>query len=229
MEVKEAMATKLEAEAEKAMAEARKAKAEAQLEEIRLEEAQQKHRETLAADINNHTFYFGSSVTDSTVRTCMDKLTTWHRLEPGCDITIVMNSPGGDVIDGFALFDHILWIREQGHKVTMVVRGMAASMAGILLQAATERVVGKDAWVLIHRAAFGAMGKSFEIEDRVEWVKRVESRIIDIFVERARGAEEAGTADCPLTKAKIKKNWERKDWWLTSDECVRYGVADRVD
>jgi len=110
----------------------------------------------------------------------------------------------------------------------MIVRGMAASMAGILLQSASHRVVGREAWVLIHRAAFGAMGKSFEIEDRVEWVKRVEQRIIDIFAERAAQAKEAGTAEAPLTRAKIKKNWERKDWWLTSEECIRYGVADEI-
>jgi ATP-dependent protease ClpP protease subunit len=231
----EAVAARLEAEAEqakanaeKARAEARKAAADAQLLEIDLEQARRKEAELAASDQFHHTLNFTSMVNESSVKAAMDKLSCWHRMEPDCDITILLNSPGGDVIDGMALFDHILWLREQGHRVTIVVRGMAASMAGILLQAASHRVVGKEAWVLIHRAAFGAMGKSFEIEDKVKWVKRVEDRILDIFVARAAEAKANGTAETPLTKAKIRNRWERADWWLTSDECIRYGVADEV-
>jgi ATP-dependent protease ClpP protease subunit len=72
------------------------------------------------------------------------------------------------------------------------------------------------------------MGKTFEIEDRVEWTKRIEARILDIFVKRSREAKDAGTAEVALTVAKLKKNWERKDWWLSSDDCIRYGVVDEV-
>jgi len=170
-----AVAAKLEAEAEKARAEARKAHAEAldrersaELTAIELERERRKAREEMASDRQNRTYVFGTSVNEASVKACMDTLSTWHRLEPGCEMTIVLNSPGGDVIEGMALFDHILWLREQGHRVVMIVRGMAASMAGILLQSASHRIVGREAWVLIHRAAFGAIGKSFEVEDRVE-------------------------------------------------------------
>lgn len=224
----EAVRDRLLAEAAKARAEARQAEAEAGLAEVQLEDARRRVAEEAASDSRNLTYVFATQVTESSVRACMNQLSTWHRTDPGAPLTIVLNSPGGDVVEGMALFDHIIWLREVGHEVTIIVRGMAASMAGILLQAASRRIVGREAWVLIHRAAFGAMGKSFEVEDRVEWVKRVEARIVDIFAERAEEAKTAGTATKPLTKARIKKNWERKDWWLSSDECVDLGIADEV-
>ncbi len=223
-----AVVVRLEAEAARAAAEARKATAEAGIAEVQLGDARRRAAEEAASDDRNLTYVFSSQVTEASVQACADRLSTWHRTDPGEPLTIVLDSPGGDVVAGMALFDHILWLRREGHVVTVVVRGVAASMAGILLQAATRRVVGREAWVLIHRAAFGAVGKSFEVEDRVEWVKRVESRIIDIFTERAAEARDAGTAKCPLTRAKIRKNWERKDWWLSSDECIAFGVADEV-
>jgi len=225
----EAEASQAEAEAEKARAEAKKASLEADLVSFDVAAKRRETEEKLAGDHFHRTIFFQGAVTPSSVQTCMNQLGAWHRMYPGQSFTIVMNSPGGDVVDGMALFDHIRWLEQKGHEITIVVRGMAASMAGILLQAASKRIVGAEAWVLIHRAAFGSMGKTFEVEDKVKWVKRVEDRIIDIFVQRCRKAAEAGTAEQPLTKQKITKNWERTDWWLTAEECIKYGVADEID
>ena len=94
---------------------------------------------------------------------------------------------------------------------------MAASMAGILLQAGDTRWIGHQSWMMIHRAAFGAIGKTFEIEDEVKLVKRIEDRIVEIFTKRSK-----------LTKMKIKRNWDRKDWWIDADECVSLGLVDEV-
>ena len=78
-------------------------------------------------------------------------------------------------------------------------------MAGILLQAGERRWIGHQSWMMIHRAAFLAVGKTFEVEDEVEFIKRVEDRILNIFVARSN-----------LTKQKIKRNWDRKDWWSSA-------------
>ena len=94
---------------------------------------------------------------------------------------------------------------------------MAASMAGILLQAGDTRWVGHQAWVMIHRAAFGAFGKTYEVEDEVEFVKRIEERILEIFTTRSK-----------LTKQKIKRNWDRKDWWISADEALEAHLVDEV-
>ena len=71
--------------------------------------------------------------------------------------------------------------------------------------------------MMIHRAAFGAYGKTFEIEDEVKFVQRIEKRIIDIF-----------TARSTLTKQKIKRNWDRKDWWISADECLEMNLVDDI-
>lgn len=115
------------------------------------------------------------------------------------------------------LFDFIQHLRNKGHHITTGTLGMAASMAGILLQSGDTRWVGHQAWLMIHRAAFGAYGKTFEVEDEVKLVKRMEERILDIFTTRSK-----------LTANKIKRNWDRKDWWISADEALQAGLVDEV-
>jgi ATP-dependent Clp endopeptidase proteolytic subunit ClpP len=153
----------------------------------------------------------------------MRELSVWHRTDPGCDITLILSSPGGSVIYGMAMFDHIRYLQSQGHRVTTKSLGYAASMAGILLQVGDERVMAKESWLLIHQISAGTSGSLGEIEDAVEWYKRMDERGLDIFYERSRGGKQ------PLSRAAIKKKYERKDWWLSSDEALKYGFCDRVE
>lgn len=208
---------KLEAETQKTLEEARRAKVEADVAEIELSEIKRARDREMAGDSRNCLYRFNGEVNRSSVAGCMRTLTEWSRLYPKSDIEIIFSSPGGSIIDGFELFDHIQHLRSSGHHITTGTLGMAASMAGILLQAGDTRWVGHQAWVMIHRAAFGAWGKTYEIEDEVEFVKRIEERILDIF-----------TARSTLTKQKIKKNWERKDWWISADEALDLKLVDEV-
>jgi ATP-dependent Clp endopeptidase proteolytic subunit ClpP len=207
------------AAAEKARAEARKASAEARRAELELAKAYRAETAELARDEHHHVYRFVGSVTGTSVAACVAKLTEWHRADPGCDIEVIFTSPGGSVIDGFVLFDFVRGLSAAGHRITVGVLGMAASMAGILLQMGDRRWVGREGWVMIHRASFGVSGSTYEIEDEVEWVQRLEKRILDIFVERSGGK---------LTARVIKRNWDRKDWWLTSEEALEFGVVDEV-
>ena len=205
------------AETEKIQAETSKATFEAYEAEIMYKESKKIHDRKLCEDENNHLYRFSGSVGETSVRKCMSKLTEWSRLEPKCEIEIVFSSPGGSIIDGFELFDFIQDIRSSGHKVTTGSLGMAASMAGVLLQAGDVRWIGHQSWMMIHRAAFGAIGKTYEVEDEVKLVKRIEDRILDIFTKRSN-----------LSKLKIKRNWDRKDWWIDADQCVDYGLVDEI-
>lgn len=225
-EEQEANAAKLNAEAALALAEARKAAAEAAKAEhdavkarIAADTEARKEQSMLAADEYHHVYRFTGGVEPGSVQTAVKTLTEWHRLDPECDIEVIFFSPGGSVTDGFVLFDHLRWLSSQGHHITTGCTGMAASMGGILLQAGDHRWMDAESWVMIHRAAFGAVGKSWEIEDRVDWVKRIEKRIVDIFVSRSDGK---------LTAARIKRNWDRRDWWNSSDECLSLGIVDSV-
>jgi|TARA_R110000765_G_scaffold357069_1_gene447157 ATP-dependent Clp endopeptidase proteolytic subunit ClpP len=207
----------LDAQAAKERAEASKAEAEVEFALLELGCRKKAHERSLATDSENFVYRFSGDVGRRTVLSCMNKLTEWSRINPKCNIEIIFSSPGGSIIDGFELFDHIQSLRNNGHHITTGTLGMAASMAGILLQAGDVRWVGHQAWVMIHRAAFGAWGKTYEIEDEVEFVKRIEERCLDIFTTRSK-----------LTKQKIKKNWDRKDWWISAEEAKDLGLVDEI-
>lgn len=214
----------VEAHTRKLLAEASAAESEAEVMAIHRDKAVDQREAEKASDLYNKIYYFTKDVNQATVASCVDRLTYWSRTSPGCDIEIVFNSPGGSVIDGMALFDFIQTIRRKGHKVTTTALGVAASMAGILLQAGDVRRMGKEAWVLIHQASFGAVGSYGEVEDRLKWVEKVQERILDIFSGRAASSK----AEHPMTRRAIKKNWERKDWWISSDDCLKHGFVDEV-
>lgn len=182
----------------------------------------------MASDHFHHVYYFGESVDSKSVEKCMSTLDLWDRTEPGCEITIVFNSPGGTIFDGLAMFDHIQFIKRQGHKVVTLAEGMAASMAGILLQAGTTRVITREAWVLIHQVQASMMGNWGQIEDRMKLLNRVQQRVLEIYADRAREAGEVGTASEPLPKEEFAKRWERTDWWIPSGECLKWGIVDEV-
>lgn len=220
----EAKAAQLAAEARKAEAEAKRAEADAtetliniRFNEINLHDRERKEAEDLADNRYHHVYFFADQVNESSVSRCVDRLTEWHRLSPDCEIEIIFNSPGGSVIPGMALFDYIRLLRRQGHKVTTVALGYAASMAGILLQAGDHRVIGQEAYVLIHEISAGAVGKIGEIEDEVKFIKKIQGRVLDIFAERSTKKREY-----------FARHWRRKDWWLDSAECKKLGIVDEV-
>jgi ATP-dependent Clp endopeptidase proteolytic subunit ClpP len=208
---------RVEAEIKKLDAETETAHHTARLRKMEADKKEQDWRRDKATDQENMIYRFNTIVDKTRIYDCMHTLTQWSRRHPACDIEIVFSSGGGSIVDGFVLFDFIQELRARGHKVTTGSLGMAASMAGVLLQAGEHRWMGHQAWMMIHRAAFGAVGKTFEIEDEVAWIKRIESRILEIFEKRSE-----------LTKLKIKRNWDRKDWWISSDEALELGLIDEI-
>lgn len=206
-----------EAEARKLTAEAREAEANARVAELKLEAAEESEKARLADDDHRHVLRFMGPVVDASVKASIDKLVRWHRLDPTCDITIVFDSPGGGIIEGFSLFDQILWLRDHGHKVTTIGQGMAASMAGVLLQAGDVRVMSPQASLLIHEASFGAMGSFGQVEDQVKFVQKLQERILQIFADRST-----------LSTAQIRNRWKRTNWWLDANEALELGFVDEV-
>jgi ATP-dependent protease ClpP protease subunit len=239
--VAEATVRKLEAEAVQSaaertrlFAEARRTSAEADIQEatataaqIGLKREQEKfERDRLYDDWDYHRYHFSEAVGPGSVRKCIDRLTAWHRHDPKCKLEIAFSSPGGSVIDGMELFDFISSLRAT-HKVTTSAFGYAASMAGILLQAGDRRVIGKQAYILIHEVSFGTQGSFGEVEDEVAFVKKIQGRVLDIFADRCAGAAK-GTATKRLTRRTLAKRWSRTDWWLDADEALAYGLVDEI-
>ena len=209
---------KWDAEAEKFREETRNAALRADLAELELEEKKRLQAETLAEDKYHHVYNFHDEVSSHSVDKCIDQLASWVRMAKcPLEIEIVFHSPGGEMMNGLALFDFIKILQSKGHTVNTMALGMAASMAAILLQAGTVRRMGREAWVLIHEAQFGAIGTTGQVEDTVEWVKMIHKRILNIFAERSN-----------LTVRQLERRWKRKDWWLSSVDCLKYGLVDEV-
>ena len=212
---------KLRTETESRKIEVRKKEAEAIRAEIETQRLVEDEERRKNSDAENYVYRFNGSVNKPSVMKCRQKLTNWARKNAGKKdkqtLEVVFSSPGGEIISGFELFDFIQDLRARGYQITTGSLGYAASMAGILLQAGEKRWIGHQSWMMIHRAAFLAVGKTFEVEDEVEFIKRVEDRILNIFVARSN-----------LTKQKIKRNWDRKDWWISADECLEMGLVDEI-
>lgn len=215
--LKELEAEGKRAETRKAVAEAHKAEVEAEAYVLDLEKKQELRRLERTSDRYHHVFYFNEVVNAKSVEEAIAHLTSWSRLDPGCDIEVVLNSPGGSIMAGVAFYDFLTDLRRRGHHLTITAQGIAASMAGVLLQAGDVRRMGRESWLLIHEGSLGAQGSFADVQDTVEWMKKVQERFLDIFTTRSK-----------LTKATIKKNWSRKDWWLSSDECLKHGLVDEV-
>ncbi len=204
-------------------AETRERLAEAKQAEIVLRAKERVEKDELAKNQHNFVYSFDKPVSEGTVKECINQLTTWSRQNPkGAHIEIQINSPGGGVIEGFALIDFLHDLRHKGHTIDIVALGWAASMAGVILQAGDRRVMGENAILLIHKAQFGASGSFDQIEDRVKMVKLMQDRILHLFESRAKDIN-------PKTTRKfIERNWDRKDWWLSAQEAAKLGFIDEV-
>lgn len=231
----EAEAAKVAAEADKIRHEAntaaqyaRQVKAEADQATWAREEKEREHSRKLAQDKYHYVYRFNDVFTPQSVKAAIDELSIFHRTSPSCTIEVVFDSPGGSIIDGMDLFDYIQELRRGGHHIVTAARGMAASMAGILLQAGDERVMGRECYMLIHQIVTAVRGKVGDIEDEVKFIQMISERILNIFTERAKEAGVNGTAEKPITKAQLRRGWERKDWWLDSETCLKYGLIDRI-
>ena len=222
----DAVVLKQKAEAEKLGHEAESARLNSLNIRLQYDENKRMTDSLLNGDNYNHLYRFNTDVNDVTVTVCMASLARWSRQDPKCDIEIVFNSPGGSITDGFALYDYILSLRKKGHKITTSTIGMAASMAGILLQAGDVRTMGAEAWLLIHEASFVTMGKVGEVKDTAEWIDKMCEHVIDIFATRASAATKKDKKGCA---AFIRKNWNRKDWWISAQEALKYGYVDKLD
>lgn len=177
---------------------------------------------SLASNHLHHEYNFLTEVSDEYVECCLAQLAVWHRLDPNCKMHIILDSPGGSVVDGMHLFDQLDAYSVRGggsHHVTITVRGMAASMAGILLQAADKRVMGKRSYVLIHQVSAWAQGSMGDLEDKMKWLKMVGADVVDVFMSRVDGK---------ISREKFEDQWERRDWWLTAKQCLELGLIDEI-
>lgn len=165
---------------------------------------------------NSFTYRFFSHVVTDTVTPAKQALRRFAR-RSGSEITFLINSNGGSIVDGLALYDIIQEAKEAGHKVKTVCFGYAASMGGVLLQAGHHRAMGAESWILIHRGARGFGGHMSEMKQQQEVLKRLQQECFDILASRSK-----------LTAKQVQERCHDHDWWVTAQEALELGFIDEI-
>ncbi len=210
------------ADAEKARWDAESARYEAEMQRIGLDKVIRQENFDLLSDFYHQVYRFEGDVTQKSVNSCLCTLDAWHRQDPECDMEIRINSPGGSVIHGMSLVDQLTQYSLRGggtHKVTITVRGFAASMAAIILQTADVRRMGSEAYLLVHEPSGVAEGSTGDLKDMVKWFDLMGNRIAQLFVSRANGK---------ISLDEFQALWTRRDVWLDSEEALSYGFVDVI-
>ena len=142
-------------------------------------------------------------------------------LENDRPITILIHSPGGDVLEGLGIMDVLASARAHGVHVTIHAIGPVASMAAILLQAADHRVMTPNSRMLLHEIREFSFMKEATVSDAVN-----QARELEVLNDRLATLVADRTGDMQ-TPESIKELW-KKDYWLWPNEALTLGLIDEI-
>ena len=159
--------------------------------------------------------FLGTQVDDYTANVIQAQLLYLDSADPGKDISIYLNSPGGSVYAGLGIYDTMQIIEPD---VATICTGMAASMVSVLLCAGTQgkRSALKHSRVMIHQPLGGAHGQASDILIAAQEIEKTRKELYSII------SEHSGQ---PLEK--IFADGDR-DFWMTSQEALKYGMIDEI-
>ena len=159
--------------------------------------------------------FLGEEVNDTTASLIVSQLLFLEAKDPDKDIQLYINSPGGSVTAGMAIYDTMQYIK---CDVSTICVGMAASMGAFLLSSGArgKRIALPNSEVMIHQPSAGTKGKVTDMEIDVEHFLKIKQRLNRIL------AENTGK-----TPEQIKADSER-DNWMSADEAKEYGLVDKV-
>lgn len=164
--------------------------------------------------IEERKIFLWGQVDDKSAKHVIDRLMYLDALEIK-DIHLYINSPGGYVTSGFAIYDCILSLKSD---VSTICTGFAASMGSILLSvgAKGKRFIQPHARVMIHQPSGGARGPASDIEITAQEILKTKELSAKILAE-----------NCGQTIEKVMKDFNR-DHWMSAEESVAYGIVDKV-
>ena len=159
--------------------------------------------------------FLGTPIDDYTANTLQAQLLYLDSTDPGKDISIYINSPGGSVYAGLGIYDTMQFI---GSKVATICTGMAASMAAALLVAGAEgkRSALKHSRVMIHQPMGGVQGQASDIEITAREIQKLKKELYTIIAEHSHTDFDKVWADSD------------RDYWMTAEEAKGYGMIDQV-
>ena len=159
--------------------------------------------------------FLGTQVDDYTANVIQAQLLYLDSCDPGKDVSIYINSPGGSVYAGLGIYDTMQYIQSD---VSTICTGMAASMAAVLLVAGEKgkRFALKHSRVMIHQPMGGIQGQASDIEITSREILKLKNELYTII------SQHSGQ---PFDK--VYQDSDR-DYWMTSEEAVEYGMIDKV-
>ena len=165
--------------------------------------------------LNERIIFLGEDVNEHTANSVVAQLLHLAYVDPQADISLYINSPGGNVYDGMAIYDTMNFIKPD---VATYGIGLQASMGAFLLSSGAKgkRFCLPHAKVMIHQPSSGTHGKVTDMEIDMKETLEVKEMLAKIM------AKNTGQK-----LAKVKSDMER-DYWMTPDEAVKYGLIDKV-
>ena len=159
--------------------------------------------------------FLGVPIDDDVANIIQAQLLFLAAKDPGADITMYLNTPGGQVTSGLGIYDTMQLVQPD---VATVCTGMAASMGAVLLCAGEKgkRSALPHSRVLIHQPLGGAQGQATEILIAAKEIEKTRTELFNIIAQHSGQPFE-----------KVAKDGER-DYWMTSEEALAYGMVDEI-
>ena len=165
--------------------------------------------------LNDRIIMLGEEVNDTTASLIVAQLLYLEAQDPDKDIQFYINSPGGSVTAGMAIYDTMQYIK---CDVSTICIGMAASMGAFLLSSGAKgkRLILPNAEVMIHQPSGGSRGQATDIQIMAEQILKTKARLNKILAANTGKTVEQVEQDC------------ERDHWLTAEEAMEYGLVDKV-
>ena len=159
--------------------------------------------------------FLGSPINDAVANTVIAQLLFLASEDDKKDIKIYINTPGGSVTSGLAIYDTMQYIKPD---VSTICIGMAASMGAVLLASGAKgkRLILPNAEIMIHQVMGGAEGQATDIKIRAEHILKIKDKLNEILAKHT-----AQTLD------KIEKDTDR-DNFMSAEQAVKYGLVDKI-
>lgn len=165
--------------------------------------------------LEDRIIFLTGEIDDATANNVVAQLIYLEGKNPDKDIFLYINSPGGSVSAGLAIFDTINYIR---CDVCTICIGLAASMGAFLLCSGTKgkRFALPNSEVMIHQPLGGAKGQASDIQIQAKQIQKIKSKINTILAERTGR---------PLEQ--VERDTDR-DFYMTAEESLKYGIIDKI-
>lgn len=159
--------------------------------------------------------FLGGEIDDMTANLVVAQLLFLEMEDPDADISLYINSPGGSVTAGMAIFDTMQYIKPQ---VRTVCVGMAASMGAFLLMAGAKgkRLALPNSEVMIHQPLGGAQGQATDVAIRAEWLMKTKEKMTRMMAEMTG-------QDLDKVKADVER-----DYFMSAQEALDYHIIDEI-